>query len=242
MPAPADFQERCGDHVHGAAVTWQLAACWARKWSMARAADNPFAVSCFMHGFAKLLFRLTGWKTEGGVHQPPRFVIIAAPHTSNWDAFIMVAAAYIFRLKLSWFIKEAAFFFPLGSIIRFFGGIPIDRSARRNVVEQAVARFRQSERLILAVPPEATRKKSASWKTGFYHIARGAGVPIVLGYIDYRRKVAGLGPAFTPTGDIEADFRVFAQFYDKITPKFPEQRGVVAVDPATLARDDSAGS
>jgi len=193
-----------------------------------------------MHGLAKLLFRLTGWKTEGTVHEPARFVVIAAPHTSNWDAFIMLTAAYIFRVKLSWFIKEAAFFFPLGSIIRFFGGVPIDRSARRNVVDHAVARFQESDRLILAVPPEGTRKKSPGWKTGFYHIARGAGVPIVLGYLDYRRKVAGLGPAFMPTGDIEADFREFAAFYATVTPKFPEQRGVVALDPAAIARDRSA--
>ena len=91
-----------------------------------------------------------------------------------------------------------------------------------------------------AVPPEATRKKSTSWKTGFYHIARGADVPIVLGYIDYRRKVAGLGPAFRPTGDIEADFRVFEKFYAEVTPKYPDQRGVVAVDPASVTRNSSA--
>jgi 1-acyl-sn-glycerol-3-phosphate acyltransferase len=192
--------------------------------------DNPFGVSSFMHGFAKFLFRITGWKAEGTVHQPPRFVLIAAPHTSNWDAFIMLAAAYIFRVKIAWFIKEAAFFFPLGPIIRYFGAVPIDRSTRSNVVAQAVARFRESERLILAVPPEATRKKTKFWKTGFYHIARGAEVPIVLGYIDYRRRVACLGPAFTPTGDIVADFAVFEEFYSTVTPKYPELRGPIAVD------------
>jgi 1-acyl-sn-glycerol-3-phosphate acyltransferase len=207
---------------------------------MPLASENPFGVSSVMHGLAKLLFRLAGWKTEGVVHQPSRFVVIAAPHTSNWDAFIMVTAAYIFRVKISWFVKDAAFFFPLGPIVRAFGGVPIDRTARRNVVGQAVARFEESDRLILAVPPEATRKKSTSWKTGFYHIARGARVPIVLGYVDYRRKVAGLGPAFTPTGDIEADFQVFETFYAAVTPKFPEQRGAVRVDPAAIARDSSA--
>lgn len=207
---------------------------------MGIAVDNPFAVSPFLHRLAKLLFRLTGWKTEGVIHQPARFVIIAAPHTSNWDAFIMLTAAYIFRVKLRWFIKEAAFFFPLGSLIRLFGGIPIDRRGRNNVVVQAVEQFQQSERLILAVPPEATRKHSLSWKTGFYHIARGAGVPIVLGYVDYRRKVAGLGPAFTPTGDIVADFKVFEAFYAGVTPKYPHQRGVVAVDPAVLKLDSAA--
>jgi len=184
-----------------------------------------------MHAFARLLFRITGWTVQGVVHQPPRFVIIAAPHTSNWDAFIMLAAAYIFRIKLSWFIKQEAFFFPLGTILRFFGGVPIDRAARHNVVAQAVEQFRYSERLILAVPPEATRKRADGWKTGFYHIARGAGVPIVLGYIDYKRKVAGLGPAFTPTGNIEADFRVFDAFYADVTPKYPAERGAVRARP-----------
>ncbi|HEX7408360.1 MAG TPA: lysophospholipid acyltransferase family protein [Candidatus Binatia bacterium] len=193
-----------------------------------------------MHGLAKLLFRLAGWRTEGTVHRPLRFVVIAAPHTSNWDGVIMMVAAHIFRMKMAWFVKDAAFFFPLGLIIRSFGGVPIDRSARHNMVAQAVERFQKSDQLILAVPPEATRKKSTSWKTGFYHIARGAGVPIVLGYLDYRRKIAGLGPAFTPTGDIEADFRVFEKFYASVTPKFPELRGVVAVDPKSIARDRSA--
>jgi len=184
-----------------------------------------------MRRFATLLFRITGWRVEGTVEQPPRFVIIAAPHTSNWDAVILVTAAYIFNVKLSWFIKEAAFFWPLGPIIRFFGGVPIDRSARRNMVAQAIDQFAERNHFILAVPPEGTRQHSTHWKTGFYHIAHGAGVPIVLGYIDYKRKVAGLGPSFIPTGDIDADFDVFAEFYSHITPKFPEAKGIVAPRP-----------
>lgn len=215
------------------------------KHPMATSPDNPFGVSPFMHGLAKFLFRVTGWRIEGQVHLPARFVIIAAPHTSNWDAFVMLAAAYIFRVKIAWFIKEAAFFFPLGAIIRYFGGVPIDRSSRSNVVAQAVARFRESERLILAVPPEATRKKAKFWKTGFYHIARGAEVPIVLGYVDYGRKVAGLGPAFVPTGDIAADFEVFEEFYSTVTPKHPHLRGPVALEsepaPAAVPPGATAG-
>lgn len=194
-----------------------------------------------MRGVARLLFRLMGWRTEGTVHEPQRFVIIAAPHTSNWDAVIMVAAAYIFRVRISWFIKREAFFFPLGTIIRAVGGIPIDRGARRNVVAQAIEQFQQSERLILAVPPEGTRSKAEGWKTGFYHIAHGAGVPIVLGYLDYRRKVAGLGPAFVPTGDIEADFRVFDEFYAGVTPKFPEHRSPVVPSRAAPQPQRQAG-
>lgn len=198
---------------------------------MLRTSDNPFGVSAFMHGLATLLFRLTGWTIEGSVHQPPRFVIIAAPHTSNWDAVILVTAAYIFNVKLSWFIKEAAFFWPLGPIIRFFGGVPIERSARRNMVAKAIDEFAERDPFILAVPPEGTRKHSTHWKTGFYHIAHGARVPIVMGYIDYRRKVAGLGPSIVPTGDIDADFKVFAEFYSHVTPKFPQLKGAVATRP-----------
>ena len=207
---------------------------------MPRTAADPFRVSSFTQALAKLIFRLGGWKTAGALPEPARCVIIAAPHTSNWDAFMMVTAACIFRVRLAWFVKEEAFFFPLGPILRWFGGIPIDRTARHNMVGQAVARFEQSDQLILAVPPEATRKRSQTWKTGFYYIARAAHVPIVLGYVDYRRKVAGLGPAFFPTDDIEADFRVFEKFYASVTPKFPELRGAVAVDPAAISRDSSA--
>ena len=196
------------------------------------ASANPFGVSAFMHHFARLLFHLTGWKVEGTVHRPPSFVIIAAPHTSNWDAVILVVAAYIFSVRLSWFLKDTAFVWPLGPIVRFFGGVPIDRSTRRNVVAQAIDQFAERDRFILAVPPEGTRKHSTHWKTGFYHIAQGARVPIVLGYIDYRRRVAGLGPSFVPTGDIDADFAVFAEFYSHITPKFPQHKGIVAPRPA----------
>ncbi len=196
--------------------------------------DNPFRVSGFMHGLAKFLLRLGGWRVEGRMPTPPRFVIIAAPHTSNWDAVLMLLAAYVFRIKISWFVKSQAFFFPLGIVVRYFGGIPIDRSRRHNVVEQAVAQFEKTENLILAVPPEATRKYAPYWKTGFYHIARGAGVPIVMSYLDFKRKVAGVGPTFIPTGDIEADFRVFEEFYTKVTPKYPDQRGGIAVDPRSL--------
>ena len=116
----------------------------------------------------------------------------------------------------------------MGAVMRALGGVPIDRSARHGVVEQAVERFATSERLVLAVPPEGTRGRAPHWKTGFYHIARGAGVPIVLGYIDYGRKVAGLGPAFMPTGDLDADFEVFRDFYSKVTAKHPAMVGPVA--------------
>lgn len=185
-----------------------------------------------MQRLARALFHAAGWRTEGTLPATRRFVLIAAPHTSNWDAVIMLFAARIFGLELSWFVKDAWFVFPLGTLMRALGGVPIDRSARHGVVEQAVDRFAATQELALAVPPEGTRGRAPHWKGGFYHIARGAGVPIVLGYIDYARKVAGLGPAFMPTGDIEADFAFFRDFYAKIAAKHPDKVGPVAPPPA----------
>jgi 1-acyl-sn-glycerol-3-phosphate acyltransferase len=184
-----------------------------------------------MAPLSDLAFRLSGWRTEGA---PPKgsFVLIAAPHTSNWDAVIMLLAARIYGLRLAWFVKDSWFAFPMGGLMRRLGGVPIDRSARHGVVEQAIERLQQSDDLALAVPPEGTRGRSAHWKTGFYHIARGARVPIVLGYLDYGRKVAGLGPAFVPTGDLAADFKVFREFYANVKAKYPEKAGPVALPPA----------
>jgi 1-acyl-sn-glycerol-3-phosphate acyltransferase len=181
---------------------------------------------------ARALLGLAGWRTEGTPPADGRFVLIAAPHTSNWDAVIMLCAARVFGLEIAWFVKDAWFVFPLGPAMRALGGVPIDRRTRHGVVEQAVERFAREDKLILAVPPEGTRKRGAHWKTGFYHIARGARVPIVLGYLDYGRKVAGLGPAFTPTGDLAADFAVFRDFYAKVTARYPEQTSPVEPPPA----------
>ncbi len=198
---------------------------------MSESKSSPFYVSPFLTATAKLLFRLAGWKTEGGLPAQRKFVVIAAPHTSNWDGILMVVAAQIFRMKIAWYVKKEAFFFPLGILIRAFGGVPIDRSKRTNMVGAAIEQFNERQEFILAVPPEGTRKHSPYWKTGFYHIAHGAGVPTVLGYLDYGRKIAGLGPAFVTTGDINADFAVFREFYSKVSPRFEKDRGDVVPNP-----------
>lgn len=200
---------------------------------------NPFRVTRFMYGLARLIFRLTGWTIEGYPPHPPRFVLISAPHTSNWDGFLLITAGYLFRVRLSFYIKKEAFFFPFNYLVDYFGGIPIDRKRRRNMVAQAIEDYGKRENLILAIPPEGTRGKVDHWKTGFYYIALGAKVPLVLGYIDYKRKVCGLGPAFMPTGDIDKDFKVFREFYEKVTPRFPEHRGPVVPPPP---RDGAAPS
>jgi 1-acyl-sn-glycerol-3-phosphate acyltransferase len=177
---------------------------------------------------ARLALSAVGWRTEGTLPEAPRMVLIAAPHTSNWDAVLLLLAARVFGIELQWFVKDSWFFFPFGAVMRGVGGVPIDRTAPRGIVEQAIAQLAASERMVLAVPPEGTRGQSAYWKTGFYRIAVGAKVPIVLGYLDYRRKVAGLGPLVYPTGDMHADFEIFRDFYSKVTARFPEKVGAIA--------------
>jgi 1-acyl-sn-glycerol-3-phosphate acyltransferase len=185
-----------------------------------------------MKSFCRFLLALAGWRTEGAPPGgSPRFVLIAAPHTSNWDGPLLLLAAGVFGLKLQWFVKKSWFFFPMGIVMRAVGGIPIDRSGKHGMVEQAIARFAAHAELALAVPPEGTRKRVPHWKGGFYHIALGARVPIVLGYLDYGRKVAGLGPAFPPTGEMAADFVFFRDFYSNIKGRYPELVGPVLPPP-----------
>jgi 1-acyl-sn-glycerol-3-phosphate acyltransferase len=178
---------------------------------------------------ARTILRLFGWRIEGSLPAAPKYVIIAAPHTSNWDFPVTILVALALQLRIAFMMKDELFRPPFGWFFRALGGIPVNRRARSNLVEQMVARFHASERLALVVPPEGTRAKVRVWKTGFYYIALGAGVPILLGFLDFRRKVGGFGPLFHPTGDIEADMGVIRAFYSGITGKNPHQFGEVVI-------------
>ena len=194
--------------------------------------DTP-VLKVLLGWLARVLVKIFGWRMEGQVPDFPNYVLIAAPHTSNMDLAVMLTLAFTFRTKVSWMGKDALFRWPFGGICRWLGGIPIDRSKANNVVEQSVALFNEKERFVLAVPPEGTRKQVRYWKTGFYYIASGAGVPILLGFIDYGRKVGGVGPVLMPSGDIEKDMETIQAFYADITGKHPGQsdRAVVKTDP-----------
>lgn len=196
----------------------------------------------FLHWLAKFLFRISGWNIEGKLPESPKAVFIAAPHTSYWDGPLMVTGGCLFDVRFNWMVKDAAMFFPLGIIVRYFGGIAIDRSKRNNVVSQSIDEFRKRDAMLLSVAPEGTRGKTHHWKTGFYRIAQGAGVPLVFGYVDYARKVVGIGPTYYPTGDLEADFKVFDDFYSKVTPRHPELRGIVAPAPEKVDRPEDNAS
>ncbi|HQP31145.1 MAG TPA: lysophospholipid acyltransferase family protein, partial [Deltaproteobacteria bacterium] len=169
--------------------------------------DTPIVRSVFRL-ISILYLRIFGWRVEGRLPEHPRYVIIAAPHTSNWDFPITLFLAFALRINCSWMGKDSLFRRPFGAIMRWLGGMPIDRSKSNNIVGESIKAFDRQDRLVMVIPPEGTRKQVSYWKTVFYHIAHGAQVPIVLGYIDYERKAGGIGPIVWPSGDIEADMRI----------------------------------
>ncbi len=181
---------------------------------------------------ALIAYRCCGWKIEGSKPAHSRYVVIAAPHTSNWDFFYTVCLAFIYRLEPQMMMKADWFFWPLGPILKWLGAIPIDRRKSNSVVSQSISAFERCEQMVLVVPPSGTRQKVKYWKTGFYYIAHGANVPIVLGFLDYFRKVGGFGPWIMPSGDIERDMIAIRRFYADITGKFPLQESG-----ATIAAD-----
>jgi 1-acyl-sn-glycerol-3-phosphate acyltransferase len=166
--------------------------------------------------------RLTGWKFEGAFPNEPKFVIIVAPHTSNWDFPLGVAALFSLGFRISFMGKHTIFKWPLGPFMRWLGGIPVERSVSRDRVAEAVAAFNGADQLILAIAPEGTRKLVPRWKTGFYHVAHGAHVPVVPVSFDFGRKVVGLGPPFMPTGDQEGDIAQIKEFFRGAIARHPE--------------------
>lgn len=159
------------------------------------------------------ILKLTGWRGVGKPIADHRFVLIGAPHTSNWDFPVMLTVVLKLRLRLYWMGKSSLFRFPFGGLMRWLGGIPIDRSRPHGVVDQMTQRYQENPQLVVLIPPEGTRSKVREWRTGFYHIANNANVPILMGYIDAERKEAGLADFFYPTGDVEADIKAIRAFY-----------------------------
>ncbi|HKQ92806.1 MAG TPA: lysophospholipid acyltransferase family protein [Blastocatellia bacterium] len=192
--------------------------------------DTP-VISPLIRGLSFSFLKIIGWRLEGRLPDVDKLVVIAAPHTSNWDLPVLLSLGFSLRVKACWLGKHSLFKWPFGFLFRWMGGIPVYRSASHNMVEQTVETFRNSEKLILAIPPEGTRSKVSHWKTGFYYIALGAEIPISMGFIDYKRKVVGIGPTLYPTGDIEADMEVIRNFYATVTAKYPDKAGLPAIAP-----------
>ena len=185
---------------------------------------------------ARWLLQLTGWQLAGARPECDHYVLIAAPHTSNWDFPLMLLFAAAFEIKVTWMAKHSLFYPPMGWIMRALGGMPIIRHKNQNVVATMVAAFDTVPHLVLVVPTEGTREKSEYWKSGFYHIARQAGVPIVPSFLDFGSKRGGFGPALAISGDVRDDMQYFREFYRGMSGKFPTQFG-----PIRLREEESSG-
>jgi 1-acyl-sn-glycerol-3-phosphate acyltransferase len=175
----------------------------------------------FSRRVAQFILALGGWRIEGDLPDEPRFVLIAAPHTSNWDFPIAILSMFGFGLRMNWLGKHTLFRFPITGLMHWMGGEPIDRSATKGFVEEAIERFRQRPQWVLGISPEGTRKRAGAWKTGFHRIALGAGVPIVPVTIDYSRRVLGIHPPFFPTADFQADEQILRQSFRKEMARIP---------------------
>jgi 1-acyl-sn-glycerol-3-phosphate acyltransferase len=180
-----------------------------------------------------LVWYATGWRAEGQMPAVDKMVVVGAPHTSNWDYVHMIMLAIYFRRKPFVTIKDYWMKKPIfGTLLRWGGGLSIDRSKSTNTVQQLVEQIKQVDRIMLIFTPEGTRRKTHYWRTGFYYTALGAGVPVVLAYLDYKRKRGGVGTTLTPSGNIEADFEIIREFYRTYGwGKHAEQAGEVRLLP-----------
>jgi len=202
----------------------------------------PFSSKSFTHFVGDAWLRAFGWHVDGGVPDVRKAVVIAAPHTSNWDLPFTLAVSWKLGFPMSWLGKHTLFAGAKGKFFRAVGGIPVDRSRRSDAVANAVDVIDQHDDLFLIVAPEGTRSKTERWKTGFYHMAVGAKVPIVLGFLDYKTKRGGLGTLFWPTGDIDADMKKIRAFYATIQGKHPERMSATTVGAAAPAAPSTAAA
>ena len=170
-----------------------------------------------------IYLKCIGWTYHGAPPKETKYIVLAGPHTSNWDFPLMISMASLIGAKAYWMGKKNIFVFGLGWFFKWMGGIPIDRSKSNDLVSQMVAHFENADELCVLIPPEGTRRRREKWKTGFYHIAKQANLPMVLSYIDYKKKTGGFAEVYWPTDDLEADMRYIQNFYAEKNPLYPEE-------------------
>jgi 1-acyl-sn-glycerol-3-phosphate acyltransferase len=185
--------------------------------------------SVLMQKISRQILHLIGWRSNVTLPGVSSYVLIGAPHTSNWDFAIMMLLTTSVGIPVNWMGKDSLFKGPLGFFMRFFGAISVNRKEQTNLVDQIASMFDNKEELIVVISPEGTRSKTSRWRTGFYYIALNANVPIVMAYADYKNKVCGIGPAVKPTGDIQADFEIIRDFYKGIEGKHPLKQSAITL-------------
>ncbi len=176
------------------------------------------------------LFKHNGWKIEGGIASDiKKYVLIAAPHTSNWDFVYSMAALKLFGISINFLAKKELFRWPLKKVFLNMGGIPVERTKNTRMVDATIKKFGERDELKLMISAEGSRKKVEKWKTGFYHVALGARVPVFMAYLDYERKVAGISDPFYPTGNRITDVAIIKTFYKNRKAKYPELFNLEAI-------------
>jgi len=191
-----------------------------RAWSVPSLGDAlPRRGSWLLRWLARGVLRAAGWRFEGGLPNVSKAVAIVAPHTSNWDFVIGLLGLFAVGVRVSWFGKHTLFKAPFKGLLRWLGGIPIDRRSSSGAVEQMVTRFHDSDALLVGLSPEGTRKPVARWHTGFWHIAAGAGCPIVPIAFDWGSRMIRFGEPLQPTGDLDADLAALHRFFAGVRGK-----------------------
>ncbi len=204
---------------------------------------EPSWLSEIVRRFSVFMFTINGWTAVQENPPPRKAVIIAAPHTSNWDFLYYFGLLNKLKISSYWIGKDTLFKWPWGDMMRRLGGVPVDRFKSHNMVDAMVREFERRDDFLLTIPPEGTRGAGKQWRTGFYYIALQAKVPLIIGLMDYQKKTGGLGPSFMPSGDYQADMKILSDFYHSVTPKYPEKamRDIVSTDPGSASGKPKAG-
>jgi 1-acyl-sn-glycerol-3-phosphate acyltransferase len=186
--------------------------------------DTP-VINTVLRMASRVVMKLAGWRVEGALTPDAlRCVVIAAPHTSNWDMPFTLMSAFVLGMNIRWLGKASLFRAPFGPTMRWLGGISVERDRSNNLVAASVLALKNAPGpLQLVLSPEGTRSRTVQWKTGFHHIARGAGLPIQLAYMDYAERRCGLGPVIQPSDDIDADMALIKAFYAPLRGRNPGQ-------------------
>lgn len=174
--------------------------------------NNPVLKPVF-YLIARVGLFIFGWNVRGKMPDIKKFILVAAPHSTNWDFVFFLFLIFYYQIPVHWMGKNTMFIPPFRRLLERLGGIPIDRSQNRNTVQIMADEFREADRLIVTIAPSGTRKSVGKWKTGFYRIALEADIPIVCGFVDYKRKMGGIGPVIHPCGDLEKDITAMRDFY-----------------------------
>jgi len=183
-----------------------------------------------MRRISRLLLKSIGWQLDEQLPDHNKYVLIAYPHTSNWDFILGMLAKWAMDMPLNWVAKHSMFWGPLGPLFIAMGGVPINRDKTSGFIQKNIELFNTRNEFVLGIMPEGTRSKTDRLKTGFYHIADGANVPIALAYLDYKKKKLGVGKVLETTGDIDSDFIEIENFYKNMTGYNPENQTALVID------------